>query len=74
MINPPVFFGAAGSVLAFIIFGAFYTSYAAELFNKILDFITRVFGWYYILIVTLILVFTIYLLFSKYGNIKLGGF
>lgn len=36
------------------------------------DKITTNFGWLYVLIMAAILLFVIYLLFSKYGNIKLG--
>ena len=36
------------------------------------DKITKNFGWLYILILAAILVYVIYLLFSKYGDIKLG--
>ncbi|NBJ68027.1 MULTISPECIES: BCCT family transporter [Clostridia] len=35
--------------------------------------ISDYFGWYYLLAVMVILVFCIYLIFSRYGNIKLGN-
>ncbi|WP_407545112.1 BCCT family transporter [Priestia sp. HNGD-A6] len=40
--------------------------------SAIHSFIIEKFGWYYLLAATLFLVFTLYLIFSKYGNIKLG--
>ncbi len=73
MISPPVFFGAAGMVLAIIIFGAGWTQTASKVFNNILTFITDTFGWYYLLIVTFFLFFVIWLYFSPYGKIRLGG-
>ncbi|MCT1902673.1 BCCT family transporter [Oceanobacillus sojae] len=35
-------------------------------------FISEKFGWYYLILVMFMLVFCIYLIFSRYGNIKLG--
>lgn len=40
--------------------------------EKITTFISVNFGWYYLIIVMLMLVFCVYLIFSRYGNIKLG--
>jgi len=73
MINPPVFFGAAGVVIAIIIFGGTFTDTAEHVFGKVLSFITQYFGWYYILITTAFLVFVIWLYFSPYSKIRLGG-
>ncbi len=73
MINPPVFFGAAGLVLAVIIFGTGWTDTAGRVFNQVLEFITQYFGWYYVLIVFFFLIFVIWLYFSPYGKIRLGG-
>lgn len=72
-INPPVFFGAAGIVLAFILFGGIFTNTAERVFNRVLDFITAHFGWYYVVITAAFLVFVVWLYFSKYSRIRLGG-
>jgi choline/glycine/proline betaine transport protein len=73
MINPPVFFGAGGFVLALIIFGGNWTDLANRIFSATLDFITTHFGWYYVLIVSFFFFFVIWLYFSPYGKIRLGG-
>jgi choline/glycine/proline betaine transport protein len=73
MMNPPVFFGAALTILAIILFGALWTQQAGKVFNIILEFITRYFGWYYVIIVFAFFVFVIWLALSKYGKIRLGG-
>jgi len=73
MMNPPVFFGAGGFVLAVIIFGGIWTRTAERVFSQTLSFISTNFGWYYVLITTVFLVFVIWLYFSPYGNIRLGG-
>jgi choline/glycine/proline betaine transport protein len=73
MMNPPVFFGAGGIVIAFITFGALWTETARTVFEEVLDFITTYLGWYYVLSVFAFLVFVVWLFFSKYSRIKLGG-
>ncbi|AQX55349.1 glycine betaine uptake BCCT transporter [Priestia flexa] len=40
--------------------------------SAIHQFIIEKFGWYYLLAATLFLGFTLFLIFSRYGNIKLG--
>ncbi len=72
-VNPPVFFGAAISVLAIIIYGAVWTESAGILFERMLNFISKYFGWYYVLLVFFFFVFVIWLYFSDYGKIRLGG-
>lgn len=72
MMNPPVFFGAGGFVLAVIVFGGIWTSTATIVFETTLHFITTYFGWYYVLIVFFFLLFVIWLFFSPYGGIRLG--
>ena len=72
MMNPPVFFGAGLFVLGVIVFGGIWTPTARAVFQQTLHFITTYFGWYYILIVFLFLLFVIWLYFSPYGQIKLG--
>ena len=71
--NPPVFFGAAGLVVAIILFGGIWTSLAGRVFNAVLAFIGENFDWYYVLCVTFILLFVIWLFFSRYGKVRLGG-
>ncbi len=72
MMNPPVFFGAGGFVLAVILFGGIWTSTAKAVFETTLTFITHYFGWYYILIVFFFLLFVVWLYLSPYGRIRLG--
>ncbi|WP_088052663.1 glycine betaine uptake BCCT transporter [Virgibacillus dakarensis] len=40
--------------------------------NMIMVYISVHFGWYYLLMVSLFVVFCLYLIFSRYGKIKLG--
>ncbi len=71
--NPPVFLGAGGVVLAFCLFGGLFTETARPLFQSLQNGISRQLGWYYLLLVSGILVFAIWLAFSRVGRIRLGG-
>ncbi len=72
-VSPPVFIGAALSILALIVYGAVWTETAGKIFNETLNFISKYFGWYYVLLVFGLLIFVVWLYFSKYGRIRLGG-
>jgi choline/glycine/proline betaine transport protein len=71
-VSPPVFFAAAAFNTALIIFAGLWTDTAGRVFNAVLIFITRTFGWYYILTTAGILVFVLWLLCSRYGRIRFG--
>ncbi|ELK44993.1 BCCT family transporter [Halobacillus sp. ACCC02827] len=44
----------------------------ANITSNVQGFLTEKFGWFYLLSATGFLIFAIYLIFSKYGNLKLG--
>lgn len=71
-VNPPVFFVSAGLILAFALFGAFLPQQAGLVFNQVQAVIVRDFGWLYIASVAGFLVFVIYLMLSRHGDVKLG--
>lgn len=66
------------SILAFIMVGAFILfaglapEQASTLFSIMSGWIIANFKWYYIAVVGFFLIFSIYLLFSRYGDIRLG--
>ncbi|WP_300381368.1 BCCT family transporter [Henriciella sp.] len=71
--NPPVFIGAGLVVIGFCIFGAGFTNTAEALFQQVQTSIARYFGWYYVLLVTVVLLFSFWLGFSRVGQIRIGG-
>ena len=71
-VSKPVFLSSAILIIAFIIFGAFFNELANEVFGQAKAFISVRFGWFFIVVVNLALVMSIYLIFSKYGDIRLG--
>lgn len=71
-INPPVFFGSAILIIAFVIFAAFFSDTASAVFKDTQTWIVDTFGWFYLLAVGFFLVFSIGLAMTSYGAIKLG--
>ncbi|WP_208587603.1 glycine betaine uptake BCCT transporter [Gracilibacillus suaedae] len=67
-----VFWITLSIVLAAVIFGIAAPSSFEELTENIQAMITSTFGWYYLILVTVIVLFCIFLIFSPVGAIKLG--
>ncbi|WP_272479990.1 BCCT family transporter [Aquibacillus koreensis] len=55
-----------------VVWGAIAPEHLKSVSLKVTTYISEAFGWYYLLIIMILLVFCIYLIFSKFGNIKLG--
>lgn len=62
-----------GISLIVFIWGVFFTDNFKDFFNSAYDFATKNFSWYFMILMGFFFVFSIYLLFSKYKNIKLGS-
>jgi len=71
-LNPTVAIWSKFLVFALVIFGAIWTETAGGVFEVIKEFMVTTLKWYYILIVAGFLFFTIFLLFSRWGNVRLG--
>lgn len=71
-INPPVFVVSAGLILAFALFGAVAPQLASRTFAAAQALIVADFGWFYVAAVAGFLVFVLFLMFSRYGDVKLG--
>ncbi|WP_019570147.1 BCCT family transporter [Thioalkalivibrio sp. ALE11] len=72
VICSPVFIIASIIIVAFVLFGAAFSETAEGLFVQTRDGISRYLGWYYMLVVTIFLIFALYLMFSRYGGVRLG--
>ncbi len=68
----PVFTISVAIALAFIIWGVAAPSNLETVTTAIQGFITNELGWFYLLAATGFLIFSLYLIFSPYGKIKLG--
>ncbi|HZJ92925.1 MAG TPA: choline BCCT transporter BetT [Thiopseudomonas sp.] len=71
-INPPVFFGSAILIAALVLFASIFPQVAQDFFGTMQAWIIENVSWFYILAVALILLSTLFLAFSRYGDIKLG--
>jgi glycine betaine transporter len=67
-----VFWISLAITLVMVITGSFVPEGFERVTGTIQSFISVNFGWYYLLIVTLFVVFCIYMIFSPFGKMKLG--
>jgi choline/carnitine/betaine transport len=67
-----VFWISVAIVFAAVIFGVAAPESFEEATGNLQAFLTSTFGWYYLILVTIIVIFCIFLIFSPVGTIKLG--
>jgi choline/glycine/proline betaine transport protein len=70
--HPVMVLGAAALVLAFVLFTVMNADYAASLFSAAKSFIATELAWYYIGLISFCLFLAVWLIFSRYGDIRLG--
>lgn len=68
----PVFLPTVIVALLLIVGTIADPAYAGKMFKSVLTWITVTFGWFYMLVVAILLVFIILIASSRYGNIRLG--
>lgn len=71
-INPPVFYTAAILILTLVGFSIFASDFTQKLFGQTQQWILSNASWFYIVTVAIILLVTIFVAISRYGDIKLG--
>ncbi|MCR8845818.1 BCCT family transporter [Paenibacillus sp. SC116] len=59
-------------IMFFVLWGLFAPEHLGAVTGQALSFATNKFGWFYLIAAFIILVYTLYLAFSKYANIRLG--
>ena len=67
-----VFIYASSIVGLLVILGAIFPTAFGEITGIISTWITKTFGWYYMLLYTVILGFAVFLIFSPIGKLTLG--
>ncbi len=69
-----VFMGIASMVMiiGFVAFTIQDVEFSGEVFGVAKNFIIDSLGWFYVLVVTLVLFFVFWLMFSRFGDVKLG--
>jgi glycine betaine transporter len=68
-----VFSITVGIALAFVLAGTLFTKPFGSALAAVVDQIITGMGWLYLLLTALFLVFVLYLAFSRYGAIRIGG-
>ncbi len=71
-LNRPVFGWSAGILIAMVLLTAFFPEGSNAMFSALLAGIVAYAGWYYVLVVAVILVAVTFFALSRYGEIKLG--
>ncbi|OQO89632.1 multidrug DMT transporter permease [Saccharomonospora piscinae] len=71
--NPVIFFSSALLVLVFVVVSIAFTDQVDTVFRAASDWAITNLGWFYILGVTSFLVFLLWIAFSRYGHVRLGG-
>jgi choline/glycine/proline betaine transport protein len=71
-VNPYVFFTSGVIALVFVLLGALFSDQMGQAFESVQSFIVAKFGWFYIASVATFLVFVLWLLVSRYGQVRLG--
>lgn len=72
-LNPPVFFTSAGLLLALLAFSVFMPEDAIASFTLVKDGILEHLSWFYVLSVTALFGFVMWLALGPYGHIRLGA-
>lgn len=71
-ISPPVFYTSAILITALVIFASVLPETAQSFFGDMQAWIVENVSWFYVLAVALILLSTLFMATSRYGDIKLG--
>ena len=71
-INPPVFFSSVILIASMVLLCAIVPTEASQFFKSVQHWLEVKAGWMYILGVAIFLVFIIFVMMSRFGDIKLG--
>jgi choline/glycine/proline betaine transport protein len=72
-VNGPVFFTSAIIIIIIITLTLMFKEGAEQVFTTTQNFVANKAGWFFILSVNVFLIFMIYLAFSKFGHLRIGG-
>ena len=70
--NPPVFLISGAVVLVLLALGVIFPVGFGSAASGLLSWITTYFGWFYILSVSFMLLFVIWVMFTRWGRIRIG--
>jgi len=67
-----VFYIAVALVIISVIFGATFPTQFEQITTNVKNFVSTTFGWYYMLLMTALIIFALFIALSPYGKIRLG--
>lgn len=68
-----LFFITAGLMVGLAFVGISNPDLLSSKLNSAFDWVLHYFGWWFLLLGTVLLVFALFMAFSRYGNIRIGG-
>jgi choline/glycine/proline betaine transport protein len=71
-LHPAMGIASKGMVAAFVVFTALNVEFANEIYSAVRSWIESALNWYYISALSIMLFVCFYLMFSRFGSIKLG--
>ncbi|MGI2259854.1 BCCT family transporter [Shewanella sp. GXUN23E] len=71
-INPPVFFPSVILIALLVVIGAVWPQQAQQIFKSVQSWMELKAGWLYILGVAIFMLFVLFVMVSRFGDIKLG--
>lgn len=72
-ISPPVFWTSSILIIVFLVLTLLNVKTASAVFNAAKFWVCEYTGWFFVIAVNLVLAYAFWLLFSKYGNLRIGG-
>ncbi|MDN3596653.1 BCCT family transporter [Zunongwangia endophytica] len=72
-VNGPVFFTSTIIIIISIVLTLIYEEKAEKIFENVQNYVANNGGWFFILVVNIFLGFMLYLAFSRFGNLRIGG-
>ena len=67
------FFGTITALAALVLVGLLYPSLLENALNTAYDWVLYRFGWWFMVLGAVLVVFTFFMAFSRYGRIRIGG-
>ncbi|MBD3275481.1 MAG: BCCT family transporter, partial [Candidatus Marinimicrobia bacterium] len=72
-VHPWVFFVSAGLIVFFVISTIIFQAYLEDVFQVLQNVMSRYAGWFFIWTMNIVLIFILFMLFSRFGSIRIGG-
>ncbi|WP_394133024.1 BCCT family transporter [Shewanella maritima] len=71
-INPPVFFSSVTLIVLMVLVCAIWPDQSGNIFKSVQSWFEETAGWFYILSVAIFMIFIMFVMVSRFGDIKLG--